>query len=308
MATGRGTRSGKARTREEARARAAALRVAAAKEQRRRRVLLASTAVLVVLALVVVLVVVKLTSDSGGTTTAVSGAAPASVVSKVTGVPASTLDEVGVGSVQAAPQQIKAPALTADGKPKILYVGAEYCPFCAAERWPVVVALSRFGTWQGLGATASAHNDVFPDTQTLSFHGATYTSDVLAFTGVETRSNQVQGNQYKPLDTLSAEDQKTFDTWDKPPYAQNEGGIPFIDIGGKYVSSGASYSPDVLKGLTRAQIAAALDDPNDKVAQAVVGAANVLTAAICRITDNKPSDVCTSAGVRTAMQRLDAAQ
>ena len=27
------------------------------------------------------------------------------------------------------------------GKPEIVFVGAEYCPYCAAERWPIVMAL-----------------------------------------------------------------------------------------------------------------------------------------------------------------------
>ncbi len=32
------------------------------------------------------------------------------------------------------------PALTSGGKPQIVYMGAEYCPYCAAERWAMVVA------------------------------------------------------------------------------------------------------------------------------------------------------------------------
>jgi hypothetical protein len=61
------------------------------------------------------------------------------------------------------------------GKPLVVYIGAEYCPFCAAQRWPLVVALSRFGTFSGLSVTRSASEDVFPDTATLSFHSASYT-------------------------------------------------------------------------------------------------------------------------------------
>ena len=61
------------------------------------------------------------------------------------------------------PASIDAPALTADGKPEVLYVGAEYCPFCAAERWPVVVALSRFGTWSGLSATDVGREGCVPE-------------------------------------------------------------------------------------------------------------------------------------------------
>ena len=34
------------------------------------------------------------------------------------------------------------------GSPELFYYGAEYCPYCAAERWSVVIALSRFGTLQ----------------------------------------------------------------------------------------------------------------------------------------------------------------
>lgn len=114
------------------------------------------------------------------------------------------LDEVGAGDVQALPAKVDAPALTADGKSKVLYVGAEFCPFCAAQRWPVVVALSRFGTWTGLGQTTSASDDVFPETATLSFHGAIYTSDYLSFTGVETSGRTKVNGQYAPLDEPSA--------------------------------------------------------------------------------------------------------
>jgi hypothetical protein len=262
-----------------------------------------------VLVLVVALVVAKAAgvgSGGGSATTATgSGAAAAGVVRDVTSVPQSTLDQVGAGTASGGPVAIKAPALTDGGKPKVLYVGAEFCPFCAAQRWPVVVALSRFGTWSGLGATASAHNDVHPDTATLSFHGATYTSDHLSFTGVETRSNEVQGNGYAPLDELSADDQKTFDTYNQPPYVEgSSGAIPFLDIGGKYVAAGASVDPELLAGKSRAQIAAALSDPSDPIAKAVDGSANVLTAAICAATGQQPAAVCSSDGVTAAATAL----
>lgn len=301
--------SSRATGKEAARARAAEMRAAAARAERRRNLLVASAVVAAVLVLVGALVVAKLAGAGGGDTSSDGPSAaatlPAGVVTKVTSVPPSTLDEVGAGTAQGSPKQVTAPALTADGKPRVLYVGAEYCPFCAAERWPVVVALSRFGTWSALGATESAGNDVFPNTQTLSFHGATYTSDYLSFTGVETRSNKVQGGQYAPLDKLSAADQKLFDTYDRPPYTDGSaGGIPFIDIGGTWVSSGASYTPDVLKGMSRSQIAGALADPKSDVALAVGGTANKLAAAICDATGGKPADVCTSPGVRAAKDAL----
>ena len=48
------------------------------------------------------------------------------------------------------------PPLTASGPAQILFVGAEYCPFCAAERWPLVVALARFGRFPVLHDAASS--------------------------------------------------------------------------------------------------------------------------------------------------------
>jgi Domain of unknown function (DUF929) len=47
-------------------------------------------------------------------------------------------------------------ALTASGKPEVLYTGAGFCPYCAAVRWPLIVALSRFGTFSGLAPARSA--------------------------------------------------------------------------------------------------------------------------------------------------------
>jgi hypothetical protein len=143
---------------------------------------------------------------------------------------------------------------------------------------------------------------VFPSTATLSFHGATYTSKYLAFSGYEMQSNQLQGSSYAPLDKLPPADQKLFQTYDAPPYvpAQSAGAIPFVDLGGRYLISGAGYDPGVLKGLNQAQIARALSDPRSPVAKSVDGTANLVTASLCTLTGNKPTDVCTSSGVRAA--------
>jgi hypothetical protein len=168
----------------------------------------------------------------------------------------------------------------------------------------VAVALARFGTWNNLGVTTSSSQDAFPDTATLSFHGATFSSDYLSFTGAETRDREG-----KQLDSLSPEDQKVFETYDRPPYTSGSAGsIPFIDIGGTYISSGASYSPEVLAGKTHEEIAKALADPNSDIAKGVDGVANVLTAAICETTKGQPANVCDSAGVKAAASALAKAQ
>ena len=270
------------------------------RDARRRLLIRVGAPVLVVLAVIATLVVVRINQQPAPAVTgAPSGPASATVTHAIADVPAATFDTVGAGTLTAAPSAITGPALTtADGQPRVVYIGAEYCPYCAAERWAVATALSRFGSFTDLGQTTSASADVYPNTATLSFHGATYTSDLLAFTGVETTTNVPTASGYAPLDTPSAADQ-ALDTQYNP-----QGSIPFIDLGNKYMIAGASFDPAVLQGLSQDEISAKLADPLSPVAQAVDGTANVITAAVCALTGQQPAAVCGSAGVVAAAAKL----
>jgi hypothetical protein len=233
--------------------------------------------------------------------------ASSALVDKVSSVPASVFGTVGVGSASGAPKAITAPALTVGGKPHIVYVGAEYCPYCATERWPMVVALSRFGTFSGLKTTHSSSTDTFPDTQTFSFHGATYTSKWISFTGIETQTNERQGDGYAPLDTLTAQEQALVATYDKAPYvgtSNTSGGIPFIDFAGRFAVGGATYDPGVLQGKSADEIAGALADPASAISQGVIGAANTFTASICALTKDQPARVCSDSAIQQIEQAL----
>ena len=271
-----------------------------AQAARRKRIMLALAPVVAVIVIVAILVAVRV---AGGSSKPKSGAAATTaagqVTSAISNVPVSVLNTIGKGSLITAPTAISGDALTADGKPRILFVGAEYCPYCAAERWAFAVALSRFGTLSGLGEVTSSPTDVYPSTATITFHDATYTSSYLSLTAKEILSNQVSGSSYAPLDTLSSTDESLFES-------VGGGSFPFIDIGGRYKISGASYDPQTLQGKTQAQIASALSDPTSTIAKAINGTANVITAAICAITNNQPSAVCTSTGVTTAKAALPA--
>lgn len=238
-------------------------------------------------------------SSSTSATSAASAASASAVAAKATSVPASVLDAAGGTGVAVPPAAITAPALTNGGKPEVLYVGAEYCPFCAAERWPMVVALSRFGTFRGLGLTASEPNDVYPNTATLTFEGSTYTSDYISFTGRE-----IENRNGQPLDKLTDAQQKLLSVYDAAPYTQSSGAIPFVDLGGKYLINGASYNPQILQGKTHMQIAKALHDPTSTVGKSVDAVANAITASICNLTNHQPANVCTSAGVVAAAKLL----
>ena len=278
----------------------AAQRAAERRAEQRRRILIASGSIVVVIAVVVAFIVIKAnnkpaTNASNGPT----GSALSSVVSKVTNVPASTLDKIGDGggsfTGKISPVNGGTP-LTSGGKPEMLYMGAEYCPYCAAERWSMIVALSRFGTFSGLSTIHSSTTDTPANIPTWTFHGSSYTSKYLTFTPVEMQTNvldQSTGN-YPVLETPTAAQNALINKYDAAPYTTQAGAIPFIYFGGKYLSIGATYDPTVLNGKNWDQIASALSDPNSAIAKAIGGSANHITAAICKMTGNQPASACTA--------------
>ncbi|HET8987281.1 MAG TPA: DUF929 family protein, partial [Humibacillus sp.] len=218
-------------SRAEAAAKAAQMRAdAARKERQRKQVIAAVVAVVVVVAAVIIGAVVanrpQTPPAAGSTGTASADAA----LAKLIALPQATLDAAPAPNPNAAPAKLQGGTpLTQDGMPKVLYVGAEYCPFCAMERWPLIGALSKFGTFSGLKPTTSATDDVHPDTPTWTFAGSTFTSDVLAFEAVETADREK--NALQPLEGENAQIFQKFNPG---------GGIPWITYGGTYATDGAT--------------------------------------------------------------------
>ena len=270
--------------------------------------------VVLVLAVIATMVVIKATGGSASPSsshlssaaTSPSGQTGATALSSAVAadltVPATTLAAVGSPSGDSLPTAVSGASILKDqdGKPIVTYVGAEYCPYCAAERWAMAVALSRLGTFTNLSATHSASNDVYPNTQTLSFYGSSYSSPYVDFEPVEEATNQVVNGSYQTLQTPTAAQSALLSKYD------SAGSIPFLDIANKYVVTGSSYSPQVLQGLSRDQIAAQLSDPSSAVAQAIDGTANDITAAICNVTGNQPSSVCNTPAIAAIAKKLGA--
>jgi hypothetical protein len=268
--------SGKARARE----RLAAERAARQRAEFRRRLLVSGAAVVAVLAVVAALVAVKL---SAAHPAARESQAPFVVVRQATAVPLTVLSRVSAGQAATPLQTVAAPGrpLTIGGKPAIVFVSEESCPFCAAERWPLVVALSHFGAWSNLGSTRSSATDVYPNTATFSFRAAHYRS-----TEITLRTTELADNVGRPLQPETSLDTRLIGAYDVPPYinsADQSGAVPFLDIADHYILAGAQYDPQVLAGLSSAQIASQLRDPASPVAKAIDGSARVIIAAIDQV-------------------------
>ncbi|MCU1490854.1 MAG: hypothetical protein JWM85_2259, partial [Acidimicrobiaceae bacterium] len=291
-------------------------------------------AVALVAIVVVVLVVVKVTSSStpsssssksnGVTTGQDPLLAPAAYVNAITTIPTSTYNSVGTDA-QPAPFVVtkgQAP-LTSGGKPRFVYVGAEYCPYCAMMRYTMVAALSRFGTFTGLKETTSGSSD--GNVPTFSFLGSTYKSPYVTFSPYEEEDRQEPTPQL--LQSLPTDVNNLVAKYDGSgttpavPFNTSAGvGIPFEDIGNKYVSSGSpsafanlwtSGQPLNNGGPGRLAIAEGIHNPNSATGKYIQGAlfvaqANYITAAICNLDGGKPASVCNTSGVKAAQKSLAA--
>ena len=237
--------------------------------------------------------------------------ASSQVFNTVTHVDTSLLNSVGTDSVQKNFQVVKSsgsapvtPLVGSTGRPELLYIGAEYCPYCAEERWSMVVALSRFGTFSQLYQTTSSSSDIYPNSPTFTFlpglyKKPLYSSQYLDFVPVELYGNvQNSDGSYPTLQKLTGEQQQLFSTYDAPPYTTSTGSIPFLDVGNKFVSIGLGYSSQDISGLQWTDIANDLSSSSSTVSRHILGAANYLTAALCIETNQQPSSVCSTSTIQ----------
>ena len=180
---------------------------------------------------------------------------------------------------------------TAGGKTRVTYVGTEYCPFCAAQRWSLLVALSRFGTFSGVQLTQSSSSDIYPNTATFTFTHARFASTTVDFAPFET-----QDRDGKPLQQASSDALASMASYD------TGGSIPFTEIGGVDYAVGAGFAMDNLAGQSWQQILAQVQSYQSPIAQEVVGNANWLTAGMCRA--GATGDACSDPGIRALAAEL----
>jgi hypothetical protein len=263
-------------------------RAADAARRKRSRILYASAASALVVVLVVVLIVVKVAGGTSKTTNATAGTGvgtptPASVTTTLASISSSQLAEAlrAAGGNLTTPSPIAGSPLGTGGKPGVLYIGAGYCPYCAAERWAMVTALLKFGTFTGLNDSHSSSTDINPSTPTFNFHGSTYSSPYLTFTAVE----QTTSDPNVRLDTPTQAQLALVEQY-------TGGTIPFVDFNGKYLINGAQYNGKLLAGLTVEQVAAQAADPSTQIGKAVQASAGSIVRTLCQLTGGQPGNVC----------------
>jgi thiol-disulfide isomerase/thioredoxin len=221
----------------------------------------------------------------------------AAISNNLTGVSFTTLSSVGTGQGVIGPEQLNSSGLTNNGKPEVLFMGAQYCPYCMAETWSLIIALSKFGNFSGLEYMLSASNYNYSDTPGFTFVGASYTSQYVSFVSVE-----YENRNQSTLQSISSSQAALEKKYD--PHLE----IPFVDLGNQFGVISSQYAPTTLANLNWTQISSQINDPNSTLALSIDGAANTLISAICKIDGGSPSNVCSQSFASLALPRVDQMQ
>lgn len=195
---------------------------------------------------------------------------------------------------------ISGPRVGNNRKVGVLYVGADFCPYCAGQRWGLMLTLLRFGKFSGLHYMLSSASDVYANTPTVTFQHARYQSRYVSFHAVETTDRDRHS-----LMMPNAAQTNILDTFDAPPYVRFAGSIPFVYVDGRYLVRQLLVRPTELTHMDWQQIATTLANPDSTLFRSVMPRVNLMTAAICHLDGGKPADVCTAPGVVAAKSVLD---
>ncbi len=155
-------------------------------------------------------------------------------------------------------QEIQGPAL--GKKPVLLYIGADFCPYCAAQRWGLTLTLLRFGKLSGVKYMLSSAHDVYANTPTFTFQFARFVSPYLRFQAIETASRNK-----RPLMKMTPQAIKIFKIFDAPPYTHFSYGIPFVYLNGAYLLNVPMISPAQLQGLSWHEITNEMGNPQSNL-------------------------------------------
>jgi thiol-disulfide isomerase/thioredoxin len=180
------------------------------------------------------------------------------------------------------------------GKLFVFFMGAEYCPYCAAERWAIVRSLQKFGQWDGLKQTISAARDEpFLNLPTYDFTKATYTSPNIEFV-----AREIKDREFKPLQKLLKTEEKLLRKFN--PKRE----IPFLLIGGRFTQIGSGFSPKIFIGHTFRQTETELKKVESEIRKTIDDEANIISALLC--VSGLPPELCKEAGTAELVAQVNA--
>jgi thiol-disulfide isomerase/thioredoxin len=179
------------------------------------------------------------------------------------------------------------------GKLFVFFMGAEFCPYCAAERWAIVRSLQKFGQWDGLKQTISAARDEpFLNLPTYDFTKATYTSPNIEFV-----AREIKDREFQPLQKLLKTEEKLLRKFN--PKKE----IPFLLIGGRFAQIGSGFAPKIFIGHTFRQTETELKKVESEIRKTIDDEANIISALLC--VSGLPPELCKETGTAALVAQVN---
>jgi hypothetical protein len=195
-------------------------------------------------------------------------------------------------TMQGALQKYGGTPFVSAGKPSVVYVGGEFCPFCAVERWSLIMALMRFGSFSNLHYTTSANTE--GDYATFTFVGSSYSSQYISF-----RPYEVSDRSRNTLQTVPSNYSAIWQS-------KANNGVPFVDFGNAYLlASSVPADPTILQGKNWTSILTGVST-SDSAGVQIREAANLFTAVICKLTQGAPAAVCGTSPINAQSSSISA--
>ena len=180
------------------------------------------------------------------------------------------------------------------GKLFVFFMGAEFDPYCAAERWAIVRSLQKFGQWDGLKQTISAARDEpFLNLPTYDFTKATYTSPHIEFV-----AREIKDREFNPLQKLLKTEEKLLRKFN--PKKE----IPFLLIAGRFTQIGSGFTPKIFIGHTFRQTETELKKVESEIRKTIDDEANIISALLC--VSGLPPELCKEAGTAELVAQVNA--
>jgi Domain of unknown function (DUF929) len=252
------------------------------KRQRMRRITILVTVLIIVISIGVGVYFVAMAGGESQWDKLIGQPVSTSDLSSLMNVSGQPYGPAATTTMQSAVQNYGGTPFVSAGKPTVVFIGGEYCMYCAAERWSIIMALMRFGTFSGITYMSAAPDE--NDYATFSFVGSSYTSQYISFRPYEAFDRNEAALQTVPSNYSSIWEAKG-------------GGVPFLDFGNTYlITSSLIADPSILSGKNQTAIIADIS-ASDGTGLVLREAANLITAAICKVTQGAPLSVCSASPI-----------
>jgi len=176
-----------------------------------------------------------------------------------------------------------------NGRPILVFVGADYCMYCAIQRWSLVMALLRFGNFTGLDYMYSSVSD--GNYATFTFSNSSYHSNYIVFQPYEVYDRA--GNALKTLPT----------NYTSVFQAVGKSSFPFLNFNDEFTISGAILDPSILGTMNQTKIISSIQ-AGGTLGSEIRESANLITAVICKTTGGSPESVCGQSSISTVTDAL----